>query len=278
MKHSRISSFIKTPPYLIKEYLHRRPVRGYRSGFVNGEDRSRAASAIDAMRREGIVILPNYFSADKLREFRSAFTRATEERPNAYTPDSAYNDDIMSVDPVFADAALDPFLLEIVGGYFRRPFGLAIAAATSLRPTPPVRQSSYRWHHDARGRQVNLMIFLSDVTPRGQRMSYLRGSHDRYYGYYRGVAHPMFDDEMLGALNDSVMEVVGPAGSVALFDSNGLHSGNRNDVEGRDTLNINYVTSKRHFKKVSYRKSDLSTLTPNRREVVTANPRLQVVD
>ena len=278
MKHSRIASLIKTPTFLVNEYFHRRPRRGYRSDFVQGENKSLAASYAGVLQRDGIVILPNYFLPEKLKEFRSAFENATRDRSNKYSPDSFYNDDILPVDPVFADAAMNNFLLEIIGTYFQRPFGLAIAAATRLLPTPPVRQGSYRWHHDARGRQINLMIFLSDVTAKGQRMSYLRASHNQYYGYYRGVAFPMFDGEMLSSSNDRVIEAVGHAGTVALFDSNGLHSGNRNDVEVRDTLNINYVTARRHFKKLSCRRSDLLALSGERREVVTSNPRLQLLD
>ncbi len=73
------------------------------------------------------------------------------------------------------------------------------------------------------------------------------------------------------------MEVVGPPGTVAMFDSNGLHSGNRNDVEGRDTLNINYA-SRRHFKKVRIRRSDLQALSPKKRGVMTFNPNLEQLD
>ena len=279
MKHNRVTSFIKTPVYLVKEYFHRRPYHDYQCDFVRGEKKSLAATHVETLRQEGIVILPAYFKPAKMDEFRAAFEKATRDRPNKYTPDSFYNDDIMHVDPALMDAALDDFLLEIIGTYFQRPFGLALAAATRLLPTPPIRHSSYRWHHDARGKQMNLMVFLSDVTAKGQRMSYLRRSHNRYYSHYRGITNPLFDNDVFSSteLHERIIECIGPSGTVAMFDSNGLHSGNRNDVEGRDTLNINYV-SYRHFKKVSCRRRDLLALSAKKREVMTFNPRLEQLE
>jgi hypothetical protein len=71
--------------------------------------------------------------------------------------------------------------------------------------------------------------------------------------------------------------VVGPAGTVALFDSNGLHSGNRNDVERRDSVIINYA-SRRHFKNVRLNKRDFLALPSAKQEILALNPKLELVD
>jgi hypothetical protein len=232
----RAVAAVKTPVHLAKQYWHRRIDPNYRSNFVNGAEKSRAQAMAEDMRRDGIIILPSYFMGSELEAFRSAFERVTAGKTNKYTPDSLLTDDIFTREPVLLEAALDNFLLEIMAGYFHRQFGLSVATATRLMPTPAHRDGSYQWHHDARGKQINLMVLLSNVTSKGQRMSYLRGSHHRYYDYYRGIVDTRFNEDvdLNPETRDKIVEVVGPAGTVALFDSNGLHSGHRNDVEPRD--------------------------------------------
>jgi hypothetical protein len=280
MELMRVVSLIKTPVHLTKQYLHRRVDPNYRCNFVTGEEKSRAAELAETMRREGIVILPSYFQPPKLDALRATFERVVRNRINKYSPDSLWIDDIFSTEPVLLKAALDNFLLQIIGDYFQRKFGLGVAAATRLFPTPAHRDGSYQWHHDARSKQVNLMILLSNVTVKGQRMAYLRRSHQRYYDYYRGIVDTRFNEDVDAdpQSRDRIVEVVGVPGTVALFDSNGLHSGNRNDVEPRDTLGINYVSHRRHTKKVRVRRGDLSALPPAKREVLTFNPNLELLD
>ena len=277
MKPNRIVSFVKTPVFLAKEYLHRRPDPSYRAEFVQGDDKRRAQADADTLRREGIVILPRYFDSGQLATFRSAFERAIEGRPGS-NPDSLYNEEIMHFDPVFLDAALDEFLLEIVGSYYEKKFGLGRAQAMRLLPSPAGRSGSFQWHHDARGKQVHLMVLISDVTEKGQCMTYLRQSHAGYYSHYRGIAHTRFDQDLKGQdIADRIVSVAGPAGTVALFDANGLHSGNRNEVEPRDTLTFCYV-SWRHFRKIQGRRADVAELSPARRDVLTYNPHFTLVN
>jgi hypothetical protein len=280
MELMRVVSLVKTPVHITKQYLHRRVDPHYRCDFVAGEEKSRAAEFAETIQREGIVILPGYFQPPKLDVFRAAFERVTRDKINKYSPDSLWIDDIFSTEPVLLETALDNFLLQIIGDYFQRKFGLGVAAASRLFPTPAHRDGSYQWHHDARSKQVNLMILLSDVTAKGQRMSYLRRSHHRYYGYYRGIVDTRFNEDVDAdpQSRERIVEVVGVPGTIALFDSNGLHSGNRNDVEPRDTLGINYVSHRRHCKKVRIRRGDLSALPPAKREVLTFNPNLELLD
>jgi hypothetical protein len=278
MRPNRVVSFIKTPIFLAKEYLHRRPDPGYRTDFVQGDEKHLAQARAEELRREGIVLFPRYFDSSQVETLRRAFERAIEGLPPGVNPDSLYNDSIMQLDPAFLDAALDEFLLEIVGGYYQNRFGLGRADAMRLFPSPAERKGSFQWHHDARGRQVHLMVLLSDVTENGQRMTYLRQSHGRYYSHHRGIAHTRFDKDLEAEdLTDKVVSVTGPAGTVALFDANGLHSGNRNEVERRDTLTFCYV-SWRHFKKIRGRRSDLADLSPQQRAVMTFNPHLETLD
>lgn len=110
-------------------------------------------------------------------------------------------------------------------------------------------------------------------------MTYLRGSHLAYYGHYRGIVDTRSNDRVDAdpTARQRISEVVGPAGTVALFDSNGLHSGNRNPNQGRDTLHVNYAC-RRHFKRVRVRRADLTGLPAPLRAVLAFNPNLEQVD
>lgn len=277
LSNNVVFSYLKSPVYMAKEVIHRMPESGYAWSFAKGADKEKAKQALDVLRRDGIVILPEHFTGERLERLKRSFHNATDGKVNPYTPDSLYNEDVMQ-DPVFLDAAVDDVILEIVGGYYRRRFGIGRASVSRLMPTPPIRHSSYSWHHDARGRQLHMMLLLNDVTSNGQRMVYLKGSQDRYYSHYRGIVKTQFDNDLKtkNVSSDRISEVIGKAGTIAIFDANGLHSGNRNDKELRDTLTFCYV-SKRHFKPIRCRMSDLEALPPQKREVATFNPYLEKV-
>jgi len=273
-------SLIKTPVHLAKEYLHRRPDPHYRPNFVKGSDEERARAIIDTLRREGIVLLPAYFKQPLLGRLQDGFAKAIEGQVDKYNPNSLLNNDILLVDSAFYDAALDDFLLEIIGGYYQKPFALALANAMRLMPSPPLRAASFQWHHDTRGRQVHLMVLLSEVTSTGQRMTYLRQSQNRYYSYARSKGEgSRFELDIANepGLKHRIVDVVGPPGTVAIFDANGLHSGNRNENEIRDALTFCYVTW-RHFKKVKARRADVAALPAAKREVMHFNPNLHLQD
>ena len=272
-------ALVKTPVHLAKQYLQRRIDASYESHFVGGAEKSRARGLAMDMVRDGLIILPSYFRGSQLEKFCAAFGRVTAGKINPHTPDSFYTNDIFTSEPVLLQAALDNFLLEIIAGYFHRQFGLSVAVAVRTLPTSAHRDGSYQWHHDARGKQVNLMVLLSNVTAKGQRMSYLRGSHHRYYDYYRGIVDTRFnkDVDLNPEAQRRIVEVVGPPGTVALFDSNGLHSGHRNNVESRDALIINYA-SRRHFKKVRVHGSDTLSFSRDQRKVLTFNPNFELLE
>jgi hypothetical protein len=272
---------VKTPSHLAKQYMHRRIDPSYRPDFAKGNNEARLESWADEFKKNGIVIIPSFFQGEKLNQLRTAFERVTAGKVSKHSPDSRWTDDILTNEPAMLDVALDPSLLQIMGLYFHRKFGISTATANRLDPTPAHRDGSYQWHHDARGKQINMMILLSDVSANGQRMSYLRGSHLRYYDYYNGIVdtHTKFNNEVDNDLNlqSRIVEVIGPAGTVALFDSNGLHSGNRNNVERRDSMIINYA-SRRHFKKVRVSRRAFLALPDNKKEILTINPHLELMD
>lgn len=277
-KQNRLISFFKTPVFMAKEYLHRRPDPNFDWHFSDPTDENRVTQRSETLKRDGFVLLPGYFQGEKLERLKSAFEKAIDGRVNDYDPDSFLNTDFVRSDPVFLEAALDDHLLEVIGRYFSRKFSIGRSSAMRHLPTDPIRYGSYQWHHDCRGRQVHLMVLLTDMPKDGQKMSYLKGSHTTYYTHYRGLAEgSRFEKEVtsLPDLDQRVEDITGPAGTVAIFDSNGLHTGYRNQTATRDTLIYCYV-SKRHFRKLTCRKEHVEELPELKRRMLSFNPYFQV--
>jgi hypothetical protein len=273
--------FLRTAVFIAKEYFHRRRDPRYACDYVQGDKKQLADAHVKTLQHDGVLILPAHFGGQQLQRLQGAFARAVNDKPSKFEPEAFYNEDILSVDPAIAEAALDDFLLQIIGGYYGKRFGLGRASASRLFPTRAERYGSYQWHHDTRGRQIHMMVLLSDVTAKGQRMSYLRRSHDHYYDRFRGTGDgSRFEKDVSSSpdLQARIVEVVGPAGTVALFDSNGLHSGNRNGNEPRDSMLFCYISYPRHFKQISCSRADLSKLPPSKRELITLNPSLVLTD
>lgn len=273
-------SLIKTPEFRLREYFHRKPDPNYNWSFCSGEDALKAKEYHQQLDQNGIVMLPSYFSGQMLKDLQTAFEKSVADQWCKQNPNSLHSGDFLAADPVFPKAALDPLLLEIIGRYYKKPFAIGRSSAQRLLPVETGRYGSYQWHHDTRGRQIHMMILLQDLSNDGQRMSYLTKSHQTYYSYLRGRGlGSRFENDLRDdpACKDRIVEVAGPAGTVAIFDANGLHSGNRNNNGGRDAITFCYV-SVRHWKEQRYRRSDVESLPDPVKKVVTFNPKHQLVD
>jgi hypothetical protein len=274
------SGFVRSAIFVTKEYFHRRRDPKYTVDFVADDRKIEAKKYLDTLNRDGIVLLPQHFTGQTLSRLQENFEDAVKNKPTP-VKDTFREFNALGAGAPILEAALDDFLLQIIGGYFRKPFGIGRGDATRLMPTPPERGESFQWHHDTRGRQIHGMILLNDVTPAGQRMTYLKGSNNLYYDRFRGESHgSRFEKEIAvdGKIQGEVVDLAGPAGTVGLFDSNGLHSGNRNNEERRDCLLFCYVSHPRHFKPVSLNRGDLMQLPPHKRRLVEMNPRLEIID
>lgn len=255
------------------------PRPGYRPAFA-GAAGDLAANALQELRREGIVLLPAYFTGELLESLQTAFDELMAELPpSTENPDSFHTEDFFAADESFLRAALDDTVLTVVGGYYRRPFFLGRADATRILPTEPHRQGSFQWHHDTRARQPKAMVLLREVGSDGQRMRYVRRSHVRLYRHARmfGPGSRFEEDFVARPVRDEdIVDVVGPAGTVAIFDTNGLHTGTRGRAPTRDTL-ICYYTTGRNVRRMRFLREQVESLPPEKRAVVTANPLHELV-
>lgn len=160
----------------------------------------------------------------------------------------------LAICPEFADAAADSDVLNLVSGYFRRtPF----LSESDFRRVIPLdireheRQNerfakgytSSHWHYDIRGRQIKVMIYLTDVGPDDQNFAYFPGTHEGFKSIK--YENTRFTDAAVEAWNVRSVECLGPAGTAIVFDTNGIHRLRRRKTRPQDTVTFNYHPNRR---------------------------------
>ena len=268
-----IKNLLFTPIVVGREILRRLPYPGFHPAYGDGQTRDRARRALDTLRRDGVVFLPAHLQPQTLSRLQEAFSRAVADRPSPHNPDCLENSDFFPLDPVFLEVATDDLVLNVIAAYYGRPFALGRADAQRLLPTPPVEYTGYNWHHDTQGKQIKQMVLVQDLAPDGQRMQYAKGSHRKYYNYHHRYVNKSYAREQIPSLvnKDSIVDVAGPAGTVVLFDTNGLHSGNRNLNGAREVITY-YHTIVTNRRPLRFKRDDVLALPKSKRFVVTGNP------
>jgi hypothetical protein len=112
---------------------------------------------------------------------------------------------------------------------------------------------------------MKAMWLLTDQPPEGQRISFVSGSHRQWWPPASYESSRCSNDE--ARKMGKVIECAGPAGSLVLFDTNGVHRGNRNAGPRRDAL-VGVYTAGRHLSGYGFSEESLSWLTPRQHAVL----------
>lgn len=174
--------------------------------------------------------------------------------PRGYLPSTVYREwecdssartvhahDPFKFIPQLLSIAVHPLILALMSRYFGKKFYLQQAIASRYYPMSPADFGSFQWHHDAWGKKINVMILFSEVTEEDQYMTYVEGSHKYIYDAER-CSNSRFTEEDVQRLfrGNTHRKCTGDAGTIYIFDSNGMHRGNRSLGRARDSLIISY--------------------------------------
>ena len=201
---------------------------------------------VTSLDQDGIVVLPDFLSADQLSRMRAAFeSRLRNLRWNdidGYEMTSPYRlmvQDVLTLEQGFVDAALHPLIKNILNEYLGDSFELVEAKGWK---SLPVRWDFHGWHGDAwydQGkllhipREVKLGIYLTDVT--SGFFEYIKGTHRKW-------APRQFNPQEGKALmaSQEVVQVKASAGAAFLFDTSGIHRQSVPICEPRCAVFYNY--------------------------------------
>lgn len=217
------------------------------------------AALIGKLREEGLIAIPDFLSAEQLasvqRDLDAQFL--PEPKPGMdFRPKQAYFAHLqpLSFSRTFAEAAIDADLVNLAGGYFRRePFlsesdfrrvmPIDLAAHEKREASFAKGHSSSHWHFDLHGREIKVMIYLTDVGPDDQNFAYCMGSH----AWFRSANYDKsrFNDRQLEQMGVKPTEILATAGTAVVFESNGIHRLRRKPTRLRDSVTFNYCPGRR---------------------------------
>ncbi len=177
--------------------------------------------------REGVLILPSYLGNEDLQACIEDYSHVRNVKNEA--------DQYTWIDPShlkcsipFSKLATDPMLVGLTSYYWGKDVSLARVEAYILRPYESSEYGSFQWHHDCEHKRIKVMTLLTDVEADGQRMEYLPGTH-KTWRTWKNYDESRYTDEEVSQ-HQRKISCHGPAGTVVLFDTNGIHRGNRNTV------------------------------------------------
>ncbi|MEP6741364.1 MAG: phytanoyl-CoA dioxygenase family protein [bacterium] len=207
--------------------------------------------------REGIVVLPNLFSAEQLRSMQRAFDvklrRMRWNNFDGYQRTELYRhmvEDVLLLDQGFVDLALHPLVKQILNRYLGNSYELNEAKGWKSLAT---KRDFHGWHADAwydqesvQGipREVKLALYLTDV--RSGTFNYIKGSHRKQH------PRPVKNSEVKDVPASQVAELKGSAGTAFLFDTSGIHRQGVPMLESRRAIFYNY-----HDPDVALQKEDI---------------------
>lgn len=200
---------------------------------------------VSELEANGIVVLPNLLSAERLRDMQKAFAvklrRMRWNNVDGYYKTEIYRhmvEDVLLLDQGFVDLALHPLVKDILNTYMGTNYELTEAKGWKSLPTT---RDFHGWHADAWYdqtstaeiyREVKLGFYLTDV--RTGAFNYIKGSHRQQ--------HPRIlkKHEVNDLPASRLVELIGAAGTAFLFDSSGIHRQGMPILESRQAIFLVY--------------------------------------
>lgn len=198
------------------------------------------------LEKNGIVLVADLLGRETLAGMQRAFAQRLRcQRWNdieGYEKTERHRHmipDVLTLDQGFVDLALHPAIKGTLREYLGPHYELVEAKGWQSLPT---RRDFHGWHGDAWydqsrvtdsiPREVKVALYLTDV--RSGAFAYIRGSHGQR------APRPIRAAELGDVPPDRILEATGPAGTVILFDTSGIHRQSVPILEPRYAVFLNY--------------------------------------
>jgi len=288
---ARPRRLVEIVPQIVDRYHLRRPVsaRPELRALVRQLDRDGVAvlesvvpaAFVEKARRDIDLFVDRISELEGTTRIKPASTGGTREYPvHEHQRDLRI---YRSHDPLVFSTSYARFLLlpevtEAVSGYLGRSWLYQAMITTRTEPSPVTRRGFAQWHHDARGRKLNVFLLLSDVPPDGSATVVLKGSHRMLYSRSRRERNFFTDPEVEALQQRHGWEpgvCAARAGSLVFFDSQALHLGRRS-LHLRDAFQVNCMTARSHLWPQQISQEIFRSLKPREREQLLRRARLRV--
>ncbi len=225
-----------------------------------GEDFSAITRSLE---RNGIVALPRLFSGAQLQQMQQDFNRWCDGKvPDVHAHiqlGGSVEEEYFTDSPSMCRAVAHPLIWALSAHAWGRDPVLSAMRAYRINPLPPKRYRAFQPHNDGHGKEFKVMVLLTDVRPGEQGMRYWQGTQNVQWQIHSS-RDTLYTDAEAAQLGEP-FECVGPAGTIFIFNINGIHSGVRNESVTRDTLVFSITAGKRMYPIPPLHDSVTSTLT-----------------
>lgn len=215
--------------------LRTRAIPGYRKKIKHHlkNDISVFEKYSKELNENGFIILPEYFSGDRLKKIKTVFEELLKEPCQFDDPEK----EIQAIDRTLfhrseeiSDIGTDPFLLGLIECYTGRPVGLFEVLAYRTGSIDIEDYGAFQWHHDCKRKQVKIFMLLTDVSEETQHTKYATKTQKIFHKMTHYEETRFTDEEAQKHAEKYGGNIViggGKAGTVLIFDTNGIHRGTR---------------------------------------------------
>jgi hypothetical protein len=213
---------------------------------VSDVDAALLSRLVAELEEKGAVRLPPLVDPQTLTRMKATFrTRLQQMRCNncdGYERTERKRlmvQDVLTLEQGFVDLAIHPLVKALADDYLGSAYELCEAKGWRSLPT---RKDFHGWHGDkwydqtkvngAIPRELKVAMYLSDVT--SGAFQYIAGSHRQT------APHHLQRQEVEHLPRERMIEFLGPAGTVVLFDTSGIHRQGIPIRTPRDAIFYNY--------------------------------------
>ena len=240
-------------PNLVKESIRRR-------SFNRTFDASPHASVLHALRRDGAVNLGQLFSSEQCAQWATHLKKLIDSHPeHLKTYDDQTDRRFYGVNEI--TSAFDDFVTHQQIGDIRDtylgPLKSGFLLGAHIHSGPNNTGSGGGWHRDSLVHaQIKAIVYLTETTADNGPFQYIRGSHRNYATLwaagkldqsYRQDRYDTADYISVFDEDPNLLEFAGPAGTVILTDTSGIHRG-KPLVEGERCALTHYLFHAHHTK------------------------------
>ena len=201
-----------------------------------------ATISAESIRKNGYLSLGKIVSDESLKKIKNTIDTIVEQNNSIYNKTNHYH---LITDPLLIEEFLNlsnlPQVVQVAETYFKRKVYLSDVDSRRIVPISMENVasnglSSSNWHRDTRGRQLKLMIYLTDVSEEDSNFSFYPNTHNNVtYG---------FDESRFneGFCKSEPIEWYGKAGEAMMFDTNIIHRLRRKNLgRTRDSVTFYYT-------------------------------------